>query len=556
MAQTTAADLVVYGKIYTSEDNGIVEVIAVKDGKYVYVGDKAGAEAFVEAGTTEVIDYTGKGLIMPSCGNGHAHYPMGFAIQAVGVTVGSDATPEELLNEILPPAVKKAREAGATSIFGFGWEVNMFQDNMPTRQQLDAICPDIPLYIADSEGHKGLANTLCLISAGYMTEDGQVLKREDDIRGGEIVMAADGTPSGYLKETAGTRARANIDNDYIYPTSTATSIVKQVEEHLLSEGYTMFMDGWTNYFFNDNTYKAAQLLDEAGDLHVMLGMSYELESWMDVEEGLAHALETKKYASKHVVPKWVKLFIDGTVETGTGYVDPVYPDGHNGSPIWTEEEVTHIVGVANDNDMSVHTHTMGNKAINLTINGFINGGKDEARNTIVHIYNIDDADLERMATHNVYATSGMLWHHGTKEDIERDRENGSVPANTVGKSYPMKCFFDHGINLSGHTDFPALSDSPDDPFGMMEIAVTGVLAGEDGDPYWTEELITREQYLTAVTINCAKQMFIEDERGSIACGKYADFLLVDTDVLACPADEIHNARPQATYFEGKKVFSR
>ena len=67
MAQTTAADLVVYGKIYTSEDNGIVEVIAVKDGKYVYVGDKAGAEAFVEAGTTEVIDYTGKGLIMPSC---------------------------------------------------------------------------------------------------------------------------------------------------------------------------------------------------------------------------------------------------------------------------------------------------------------------------------------------------------------------------------------------------------------------------------------------------------------------------------------------------------
>ena len=63
--------------------------------------------------------------------------------------------------------------------------------------------------------------------------------------------------------------------------------MKQVEEHLLSEGYTMFMDGWTNYFFNDNTYKAAQLLDEAGDLHVMLGMSYELESWMDVEEGLA-----------------------------------------------------------------------------------------------------------------------------------------------------------------------------------------------------------------------------------------------------------------------------
>ncbi|MBP3803233.1 MAG: amidohydrolase family protein, partial [Oribacterium sp.] len=69
------------------------------------------------------------------------------------------------------------------------------------------------------------------------------------------------------------------------------------------------------------------------------------------------------------------------------------------------------------------------------------------------------------------------------------------------------------------------------------------------------ELITREQAITALTINCAKQMFIEDERGSIKEGKYADFLLVDKDVLSCPVNEIHTAKPEATYFEGKKVFS-
>ena len=69
-----SADLVVYGKIYTAEGNQIVEAFAVKDGKYVYVGDKAGAEAFVEEGKTEVVDYSGKGLVMPGCGNGHAHY--------------------------------------------------------------------------------------------------------------------------------------------------------------------------------------------------------------------------------------------------------------------------------------------------------------------------------------------------------------------------------------------------------------------------------------------------------------------------------------------------
>ena len=66
---------------------------------------------------------------------------------------------------------------------------------------------------------------------------------------------------------------------------------------------------------------------------------------------------------------------------------------------------------------------------------------------------------------------------------------------------------------------------------------------------------SREQAIEALTINIAKQMFIENERGSISTGKYADFLLVDKDVLTCPVTEIHTAKPAATYFEGKKVFS-
>ena len=81
------------------------------------------------------------------------------------------------------------------------------------------------------------------------------------------------------------------------------------------------------------------------------------------------------------------------------------------------------------------------------------------------------------------------------------------------------------------------------------------MAGEKGTPWWPEELITREQAIEALTINIAKQMLIDKERGSIRTGKYADFLLVDKDVLSCPVTEIHDAKPAATYFEGKKVFS-
>ncbi len=550
-----SADLVVYGKIFTSENNQVVEAFAVKDGKYVYVGDRKGAEDFIEAGKTEVLDYSGKGLVMPSCGNGHAHYSIGVALPIVG-TVAIGKTPEQFLNEVVPAAVKKARETGAKLIFGFGWNYISFMDKIPTRQQLDAICSDIPIYFADDEGHKGLANTLCLVNAGIMKADGTVLKKDKDIRGGEIVMGADGTPTGFLKEQAGTYTRFSLDNESLYPVDIAKVVIPKIQEHLLSEGYTMYIDGWGNYFNNNNFFKAAQQLDKAGEMNFVLGLTYEVESWMNVEEALAKASDVQQYASTRVKTNWLKLFMDGTVEGGTGFVEPLYPDGHQGLANWTEEELTEITRKTNAKGITMHIHTMGNKAVNYVVSAYANAGKDELRNTLVHIRNVNAEDYQRMADHNMYAVSGMLWHHCPSFAADYIREHGLAPAGVEDKSYPMKSYFDKGIHMTSHSDFPALSGSPDDPFGIMEIAVTGVLHGENGNPWWPEELITREQAIVALTINVAKQMLIDNERGSIKAGKYADFLLVDKDVLSCPETEIHEAKPSATYFEGKKVYSR
>ena len=548
----TSADLVVYGKIFTAEGNQVVEAFAVKDGKYVYVGDKAGAEAFVEEGKTEVIDYSGKGLVMPSCGNGHAHYTLGYAIQAVGTIVDYEDSPEKFLKEIVPAAVKKARDTGAKAIFGQGWNLMTFENNMPTRQQLDAICNDIPIYFADEEGHKGLANSIMLVKAGIMKEDGTLLKKE--IRGGEIGIAADGTPNGFLSEQAGTYTRSFLDNESLFSIDIAKATMKSVQEHLLSEGYTMYIDGYSTYFFNENIFKAAQQMDDAGDLHFVMGLTTELDSWMDMDKVLAKAGDAKKYASEHVKPNWLKIFVDGTVEPGTGFVEPLYPDGHQGVVLWSEEELTDITRKANEKGVTVHTHVMGNKGVNRIVSAYVNGGKDEMRNTLVHVHSVYPEDYQRMADHNIYVTEGMLWHHFSNDKQELLKA-GYVPVGMEDKSYPMKSYFDHGINMSSHSDFPALSGSPDDPFGIMEVAVTGVYYPEQAKPWWPEELLTREQALTALTINCAKQMFIEKERGSVKEGKFADFLLVTKDVLSCPVTEIHEAKPASTYFEGKKVFS-
>ena len=548
----STADLVVYGKIFTSDNNQIVEAFAVKDGKYIYVGDKAGAEVFIEEGKTEVIDYTGKGLVMPGCGNGHAHYASGFAIQTVGTMVSPKDDANKFLTEILPAAVKKARDSGAKAIFGFGWNMMTFQKNMPTRQQLDAVCSDIPIYFADDEAHKGLANSVLLVKAGIMKEDGTPLKRE--IRGSVIQIGSDGTPTGFLKEQEGTYTRSFLDNENLFSVDIATANMAEIEKLLLSEGYTMYQDGWSSYFYNSSLYQAAQQRDQAGDMHFVLGLCYEIESWMDVDEAMAKASDVQKFASTHVKPNWIKLFMDGTVESGTGFVEPLYPDGHQGSENWSEEELTDITRKANAKGLTMHIHAMGNKGVNRVVNAYINGGKDEMRNTLVHVYGVNPEDYKRMADHNIYVTSGMLWHH---RDTElRDELNRTLPEGMKDKGFPLKSFFDHGVNVSSHSDFPATSGSPDDPFGIMEITVTGLYHAEEGQPWWTEELLTREQALTALTINVAKQMFIENERGSISTGKYADFLLVNKDVLTCPANEIHTAKPAATYFEGKKVFER
>ena len=201
----------------------------------------------------------------------------------------------------------------------------------------------------------------------------------------------------------------------------------------------------------------------------------------------------------------------------------------------------------------MHVHVMGNKGVTRIVNAYANAGKKELRNTLVHVYGVSEPDYQRMADNNIYVTSGMLWHHADKE--LQDELMRILPEGMKDKGYPMKSFFDHGINISSHSDFPALSGSPDDPFSIMEIMVTGIYQPEKAKAWWTEECLTREQALTALTINVAKQMFLENERGSIREGKYADFLLVTKDVLTCPVTEIHEAKPAATYFEGKKVFS-
>ena len=555
------ADTVILGTVHTAEKGmPVAEAIAIKDGKFIYVGDKAGVKGYIKAGVTEVIDHTGKGMVMPGCFEGHAHYLMGNSLGCMG---GLMLNPiEDGVNsffEKLKLAYTDAKEKGKSYIFGFGWNYHTFlAQGMPTREQLDAVCPDVAVFIHDSEGHKSLANSVCLCNAGIIDAEGNVLKGE--IRGGKISMDTGGKPDGLLLEQAVAYVRnRGLDFDEILTDEVATQAALLSQQMLLANGYVSYMDGWSNCFGNLRYFEVANKLDAAGELHLLLGMTYEFDSSCeDVDVELAKAVEGKKYTKGHVNANYVKLFIDGTVEGGTGLTIDPYPDGHPGIANWEEDEVTDITGKANAQGLTMHIHTMGDGAVHRAVNAFVAKGTKESRNTLVHVRNMLQADFQRVADNGIVVVSGMLWHVLSDELWEVVKE--AAPASVALKSYPMKSYFDKSIVMTSHCDFPATSGSPYDPFGIMEIAVTGSTP-YPGDPdrftkpWWPEELVTREQALQALTINGAWQMHCENERGSIKVGKYADFLLVDKDVFECPVQDIHSAKVIATYFEGAKVYS-
>lgn len=551
-----AADLVVYGTIYTVDDaSPEVSAFAVKDGKFVYVGSEDSVKTFIGEKTT-VVDHRGKGMVTPAFTEGHAHYLMANGMKAMGsLQFDMFTTPDELL-EIVAEAYLQAKKDGKPAIYGFGWTYQVFEFlGMPTLEELDFVCPDIPLYLSDGEVHKGLANTACMKAAGIMDAEGRLVITE--IQGGEIVVDELGNPTGLLKEQAGNFCLRGIDFRKLMSAAQATEAVTLTRDALHKNGYVSFIEGWANYYGNLSFYEAAQALDEGNNLNLNLGLAYEVESSAKDREGeFAKAFATSTFATKHINPRYVKMFVDGTVETHTGYVREPYIDEEGGvsESNWTPAEFAEITADVNAHNYTMHVHAMGDEAVHLAVTGFAKAGKKDMRNTLVHVRNVLNEDYDVMAANNIVVTSGVLWH--IMNDMTREVLSQTLPDTYVNQFYPIKSYFDKGVTMSAHSDFPALSGSSEKPLYMMEISVTGVLPESGDAPFWTEELVNRQQALKALTINGAYQMHNDQERGNIQVGKYADFVLIDKDVMSesCPAKDIHTGKVISTYFEGKRVY--
>ena len=548
---TVHADTVVYGKIYTSNaDQEFAEAFAVKDGKYVYVGDADGVSKYI-GDDTLVIDRRGQGLILAGATEGHGHYVVASELAVTDIIVGGSNIEEILSNMREHVAKYPDKEVYFTQGWETGGEMSELKYTYNMRAELDSICPDRPIIMLDSVGHNAFLNSKAFEIAG--------IDSSTVVEGGAIAKDEDGNLLGLVSDVAANYAMAQIVS------KTSVISVEEVRKAILLCADTLHANGYTNYFdaytsmLGEETYAGIKEEDEENGLTFNIISAYKVDPFENIDEKVALTKEYKeKYSSTHFKADNIKLFADGgAVEVGTGWMLEPYVNGSHGNQVWTEEKMFEIVKKANENGLSVHVHASGDGGTTLAVEAFINAEDTAAEgvyNGLGHSRHITEEIKDKMAEHNIYSATNVCWRYMTAVEEELIPEL-LMDIDRYKAGYPMKSLLEKGIVMTSSTDYPASDGAPTDICSIVEIGVNGTIEGLDCVRMNEDEYLTVIEMLDVMTINGAKQFQLEDERGSIEVGKYADFIILDKDITTCEKDKIHEGKVETVYFEGKEVYT-
>lgn len=558
------ADLVVYGTIYTAEesDGELAEAFAVKDGKYIYVGDKEGVNQYIKEGTTEVIDKTGKGMIIPGCTEGHSHYFDGSGLNTN--LPGSGCSYDEVLK-----IIKEQIETKDIKQFvSFGWNTYDLMEKKAEgynfAEEIEKVAPGIPVVLIDNSGHNAVCNTTTLERAGIL--------ENPKVRGGEVFLDKNGKPSGYVGDQAVYYVIEKVISDLLNEKQYKDACEYAVNK-LHELGYTNVLDAFTNMYDPEGLYKAINKMDKANELKLNVSGCYCINSYdADNYKGKVDEVSNiaEKYRSNHFNPGYIKLFADGVVDSGTGWMIEPYKNVEKGMEhgikVWTPKELKQLVGYANSKDLLVHTHAFGDGACKAMLDAYIDSNKTndgEFRNCLGHARNIQEKDAIRAAENNIPIAENIIWHIDFDENDPEQKKLLDYYLNLMSEEtyyggYPMKSLIDKGVVMSSSTDAPAAEYVEGNIMNILEIATTGVMPHDTAKPFAKEELITVREGLKALTINGAWQLGLEKERGSVKVGKYADFVILDKNILDYKGKELRtigDTKILNTYFEGENVYT-
>ena len=529
------ADLIITGARVLTMDEARprAEAVAVAAGKIVAVGTAAEV-ASLRGPQTRVIEAAGRSLL-PGFVESHLHLGLGgLELQQLqlGGVMGFDAVKAAFLDYA-------ARHPELPVLFAQGAAYGIFGEDT-TRQALDRIIADRPIALMSPDHHTVWANTRALEACG-------LLHGAEMPHGHEVVLAADGTATGELREfeafgpviaLAGNR-RMNLGIATGAEPESATPAERESDKghfrrglaHCAKHGITSMvnMDG------NRYTLDLLSEIESEGGLTARVVVPFHMKPHMGLAELDRASAMHRDFTGDWLRSGFVKMFMDGVVDSRTAYMLHDYPGcpGHRSEPLFEPERFKDICAEIDKRGLQIAVHAIGDGAVRTTIDGYeaaqVRNGKRDSRHRIEHIELIDRADVPRLGALGITA-SVQPPHAPGAMDFPIDTMDTVYYRERWKDAYLTRTLSEAGAPLAFASDWP-----------VTDISVMrGIQAALTRVPFegCQDERVSRTEVLRAYTAGGAWAAKLEDVTGTIRVGLAGDLVLIDGDIEAIPAEEI------------------
>jgi len=416
----------------------------------------------------------------------------------------------------------------------------MSPGKLPTKQLIDPVTPETPVFVTRYDGHMGLANSLALRLAG-------ITAGTKDPAGGLIVRNAGGEPTGILKDAAKELVERVIPP--LSPKQLDRS-ARQALAHAARHGVTSVQFMSCSYA----EFRALAQLAESGELTTRVYAAPIETTWEDQARiGIRRA-----FGSPYLRLGALKGFADGSLGSSTAYFFDPYTDDSNNRGLLSGEMqprsgiLGRMIG-ADKAGLQLCIHGIGDRAISEVLDVFeqvrnANGERDR-RFRIEHSQHVAPKDFARYHKFGVIAS--VQPYHAIDDGRWAEGRIGPLRAQTT---YAFRTFIDADVRLALGTDWPV---APLNPLYTIYAAVTrATLDGKRNEGWVPEQKISVAEAVHAYTLGSAYAEFQETVKGSIQAGKLADMVILDNDIFSIPPQEIRSVKVDLTIVGGKIVWDR
>ncbi len=516
-------DLIIYNaNIYTVDDNfNVAEAVAIKNGLFFDIGEN---DILKKYNTKESLDLNGS-TVLPGLIDAHCHfYGLGLNQQEIDL-VGTKSFDEILFK------LKSQSVENKTVIKARGWDQNDWDiKEFPNKDQLDVLFPNTPVVLERIDGHAYLVNQKALdmaqISTATKSNNGTLLKKNGKLTG----VLIDGPMS-------------LIDN--VIPELSKTEKIQA----LLDAEKICFKNGLTTVDDAGLSKEIILLIDSLQNKKDLKMRIYAMIS--NSEKNLDYFLNRKPIKTEKLNVRSVKVYGDGALGSrGATLKFPYHDDKKNYGKLVTDpESLKKLASRIADANFQMNTHAIGDSTVKLLLNTYskVLEKKVDPRWRIEHSQIIDLQDMEGFSNkilpsvQPTHATSDMYW--------AEDR----VGPSRIDGAYSYKALLNESNVIGLGTDFPVEKVNP---FHTFYAAVARKdLSGYPDEGFQFQNALSREETLKGMTIWAAYLNFEEGEKGSIEKNKFADFIIVDRDIMKVDIKKAANTTVLKTYLSGELVYS-